>query len=225
MEYKLIGTTIPAVEITFDQRGESVYTESGAMCWMSNDVNMESNAKGGVSRSLGRMFSGESIFMVSFTSKAAGDYVAFSSSYTGDIIPLKLNGNKLICQKDAFLCAESSVTLKTLFRKKLGAGVFGGEGFILQELSGTGQAFLEINGNMIKKKLGAGEVIKVDTGNVVAFESSVNYDIESVKGVKNILLGGEGLFLTKLTGPGTIYLQSSNFADMVSKISTAIPSK
>lgn len=225
MNYKLVGNTMPAVEITFDHSNEAMYTESGSMCWMSNGVKMDTNMKGGFGKSLGRMFSGESLFMATYTSSNSDDYVAFASSFTGDIVPVELNGNKLTCQKNAFLCAEQSVELKTTFTKKLGAGFFGGEGFILQELSGNGMAFLEISGNVIEKDLKAGEVLRVDTGNVVAFDSEVSYDIETVKGFKNILMGGEGLFLTKLVGPGKVYLQSSNVNDLVNLIASRIPSK
>ena len=225
MRYKLVGDTMPAVEITFDHSNEGMYTESGSMCWMSEGVSMDTNMKGGFGKSLGRMFSGESLFMATYTASYADDYVAFASSYTGDIIPIKMNGNRLICQKNAFLCAEQTVDLKTTFTKKMGAGFFGGEGFILQELSGEGMAFLEISGNMIEKNLESGEVLKVDTGNVVAFDANVSYDIETVKGFKNVLMGGEGLFLTKLVGPGKVYLQSSNVNDLVNLIASRIPSK
>ena len=225
MKYKLVGNTMPAVEITFERSGESMFTESGSMCWMSEGVSMDTNMRGGFGKSLGRMFGGESLFMATYTATYEGDYVAFASSFAGEIIPVTVNGNRLICQKNAFLCAENSVELNTTFTKKLGAGFFAGEGFILQELSGRGTAFLEVAGNLIEKDLEPGEVLKVDTGNVVAFDSTVDYDIETVKGFKNVLMGGEGLFLTRLQGPGKVYLQSSNISDLVNMIASRIPSK
>lgn len=224
MQYQIIGDTVPAVECTLDA-GESMFTQSGGMIWQTEGIKMTTNARGGIGRSIGRMFAGESFFMVNYTASVNGAVVAFGSTVAGSVIGVDVSKNELIVQKGAFLCAEQTVDLKATFTKKFTAGLFGGEGFILQKLSGRGMAFLEIDGDKIERTLMAGEVIKVDTGNVVAFESTVNYDIETVSGLGNIFFGGEGLFLTKLTGPGKIILQTQNFSDFTSKIASRIPHK
>lgn len=226
MEYKVLGDTMPAVEVVFDAAGESMYTQSGGMAWMTEGVLMDSNMRGGLGKSIGRMFSGESLFMATYKAERPGASIAFASTVAGEILPVNLSqAQGLICQKGAFLCAEETVTLSVAFSKKLSAGFFGGEGFILQDISGSGMVFLEIDGNKIEKELAPGEVIKVDTGNVVAFEKSVKYEVETVKGLKNIFLGGEGLFLTKLTGPGKVILQTQNFNEFAGRIARLIPSK
>ena len=226
MKYQILGSTMPAVQIMFDAPGESMYSQSGGMAWMSDGVAMESNMKGGFGKSLGRMFSGESLFMATYTAQAPGTHVAFASTVAGEILPVDVGANGgLICQKGAFLCAQPSVNLNITFSKKFSAGLFGGEGFILQDLSGQGVAFLEIDGDKVERILAPGEVLKVDTGNVVAFERSVSYEIETVKGLGNILFGGEGLFLTKLTGPGRVILQTQNFNEFAGRIARMIPSK
>ena len=224
MEHKIIGKTVPAVEFTLN-KGESLYTQSGAMAWMTTDMSLETNTKGGVMKGLGRVFSGESLFMNTYTATKDNQKVAFAATVPGAILDLKLTKDHpgLIVQKGSFLCAEPTIELKVAFRKKLGAGLFGGEGFILEDISGTGNVFLEVDGDQIVKELQPGEVIKVDTGNVVAFEKTVNYEIERVHGVKNILFGGEGLFLTKLTGPGKIILQTQNFGDFAGRIIRLMP--
>ena len=224
MQYKIIGDTMPAVEITFDRKGEKMYTQSGAMAWMTDGVSMDSNMKNGFMKSVGRMFAGESLFMVNYTAEKADTMVSFASTVPGEILAVNVGEtNGMICQKGAFLCAEESVNLSVEFTKKLSAGLFGGEGFILQNISGTGMLFLEANGNLVEKVLAPGEVLKVDTGNVVAFDKSVSYEIETVKGIKNIFFGGEGLFLTKLVGPGKVILQTQNFFDFAGKIIALVP--
>lgn len=226
MRYQIIGDTMPAVEVTFDQAGESMYTQSGGMSWMSDGITMDSNMRGGLGKSLGRMFSGESIFMATYKADRPGASIAFASTVAGEVLPVDIGASGgLIAQKGAFLCAESSVELSVAFTKKLSAGLFGGEGFILQDIHGSGTAFLEIDGNKVEKVLAPGEVLKVDTGNVVAFDKSVNYEIETVKGLKNIFFGGEGLFLTKLTGPGRVILQTQNFNEFAGRIISMIPPK
>lgn len=226
MRYQIIGDTMPAVEVTFDQAGESMYTQSGGMSWMSEGIAMDSNMRGGLGKSLGRMFSGESIFTATYRAERPGASIAFASTVAGEVLPVDIGAcGGLIAQKGAFLCAQDSVELSVAFTKKLSAGLFGGEGFILQDIHGTGMAFLEIDGNMVEKVLAPGEVLKVDTGNVVAFEKTVNYEIETVKGLKNIFFGGEGLFLTKLTGPGRVILQTQNFNEFAGRIISMIPSK
>ena len=186
---------------------------------MSEGVAMDSNMKGGLGKSIGRMFSGESLFMATYKAEKPGAMIAFASTVAGEVLPVDVGATGgMICQKGAFLCAQESVTLSVALTKKLSAGLFGGEGFILQDISGTGLVFLEIDGNKVEKNLAPGEVIKVDTGNVVAFEKSVKYEIETVKGLKNIFFGGEGLFLTKLTGPGRVILQTQNFNEFAGRI-------
>ena len=226
MEYKVIGQTVPVVEVKLN-KGESMYTQSGGMAYQTEGIKMNTNARGGVMKSLGRMFSGESIFMANYTAETDGAMVAFGATVPGAVVPVDLRNlpGGLIMQKGAFLCAEQSVETSIAFTKKFSAGFFGGEGFILQKAKGNGMVFLEVDGDVIEKELAPGEVLKVDTGNVVAFDSNVSYEIETVKGLGNIFLGGEGLFLTKLTGPGKIILQSQNFNDFAGRIATRIPSK
>lgn len=226
MKYRIIGNTMPAVEIKFDSAGESIFTQSGGMTWMSEGIHMSTNTRGGLMKGIGRMFAGESLFMATYTADRPDTEIAFASTVAGQILPINagLNGG-LICQKGAFLCAQESVNLNITFSKKISSGLFGGEGFILQDIGGQGMAFLEIDGDMIEKQLAPGEVLKVDTGNVVAFEKSVNYEIEMVKGFSNIIFGGEGLFLTKLTGPGKIILQTQNLAEFAGRIARFIPTK
>ncbi len=217
---------MPAVEVVFDAPGESMYTQSGGMAWMSDGISMDSNMRGGLGKSIGRMFSGESLFMATYKAERPGAMVAFASTVAGEVLPIDVGQNGgMICQKGAFLCAQETVNLNVTFTKKFSAGLFGGEGFILQDISGTGMVFLEIDGNKVVKDLAPGEVLKVDTGNVVAFERSVAYEIETVKGLKNIFLGGEGLFLTKLTGPGRVILQTQNFNEFAGRIIRMVPSR
>ena len=226
MKYEILGKTVPTVEVTLN-KGEEMYTQSGGMAWQTEGINMSTNARGGVMKSLGRMFSGESIFMSSYTADVDNAKIGFAATVPGEIIPINVSElpNGIILQKGAFLCAEANVDLKVEFTKKFSAGFFGGEGFIIQRASGKGMLFLEVDGDPIIKELAPGEVLKVDTGNVVAFEPTVKYEIETVKGVKNVLLGGEGLFLTKLTGPGKIIIQSQNFGEFAGRIASFIPSR
>lgn len=226
MQYKILGDTMPAVEVTFDAPGESMYTQSGGMAWMTEGISMDSNMRGGLGKSLGRMFAGESLFMATYKAERAGTTIAFASTVAGEIMPVNIGPNGgLICQKGAFLCAQEGVNLSITFTKRFSAGLFGGEGFILQDISGSGMVFLEVDGNKVIKDLAPGEVLKVDTGNVVAFEKSVSYEIETVKGLKNIFLGGEGLFLTRLVGPGKVILQTQNFNEFAGRIIRMVPSK
>ena len=224
MEYKIIGQIVPVVEITLNQN-ESIYTQTNAMAYQTNNIEMTTNARGGVIKSLGRMLVGESIFMVNYTSNGNNEVIAFASTVPGTIVPIDLSNihDGLIIQKNSFLCAQQSVNTSIIFTKRLGAGFFGGEGFILQKAEGNGILFLEVDGDVIEKELQPGEILKVDTGNVVAFENSVSYEIETVKGLGNIILGGEGLFLTKLVGPGKVILQSQNFKEFANKIVPYIP--
>ena len=224
MQYEILGKTVPVVETTL-KRGETMFTQSGGMAWQTEGIKMSTNARGGVMKSLGRMFTGESIFMSSFTAEVDGAKVAFATTVPGDIIILDMNqiSYGMIFQKRAFLCAEDGISLSVKFAKRISAALFGGEGFILQEAKGNGMLFLEVDGDPVVKELAEGEVLKVDTGNVVAFEPTVSYEIETVKGLGNIFLGGEGLFLTKLVGPGKVIIQSQNFGDFAGRIASLIP--
>ena len=222
MQYKLVGNTMPAVEVMFDAPGESMYTQSGGMAWMTEGIKMDTNTKGGLLKGVGRMFAGESLFMATYTAEQAGARIAFA----GEVLPINIGETGgFICQKGAFLCAEPTVDLSVAFTKRFSSGFFGGEGFILQDITGKGMVFLEIDGDKVIKELAPGEVIKVDTGNVVGFEKTITYEIETVKGLKNIFLGGEGLFLTRLVGPGKVILQTQNFNDFAGRIASRIPSK
>ena len=226
MQYKLLGNTMPAVEVMFDAPGESMYTQSGGMAWMTEGIKMDTNTKGGLLKGVGRMFAGESLFMATYTAEQAGARIAFASTVAGEVLPINIGETGgFICQKGAFLCAEPTVDLSVAFTKRFSSGFFGGEGFILQDITGKGMVFLEIDGDKVIKELAPGEVIKVDTGNVVGFEKTVTYEIETVKGLKNIFLGGEGLFLTRLVGPGKVILQTQNFNDFAGRIASRIPSK
>lgn len=224
MKYQVIGDVMPAVEVTFDAPGESMFTQSGGMAWMTEGVEMSTNTKGGLMKGIGRMFAGESLFMATYRAKQAGASIAFASTVAGKVLPVDVGATGgLICQKGAFLCAEDSVNLSVTLTKKFSSGLFGGEGFVLQDLSGQGMAFLEIDGDMVEKVLQPGEVLKVDTGNVVAFDRNVRYEVETVKGLGNIFFGGEGLFLTKLVGPGRVILQTQNVAEFAGRIARFIP--
>lgn len=224
MEYRILGSTMPAVEVKLN-RGEAMYTQSGAMAWSTDGITMDSNMRGGLMKGLGRMFTGESLFMATYRAERDDSVIAFSSTVAGEILPIQMDGGRgLICQKDAFLCAEPGIDLAVTLTKKFSSGLFGGEGFILQTISGNGMVFLEIDGDKVEKELAPGEVLRVDSGNIVAFEPSVSYEIETVKGLKNIFFGGEGLFLTRLTGPGKVILQTQNFNDFAGRIIRMVPS-
>lgn len=222
LDFKIFGGNFPAVSIRLNP-GESIYTQSGGMVWMDGGIVMETNMKGGLMKGLGRMFSGDSLFMATYTSNAPGQEIAVASTFPGTIIDLDMNGNAIIAQKSAFLCAQPNVTLSAHVIRGIGAGLFGGEGFILQRLSGFGKVFLEIDGSLVERTLAPGETMRVDTGNVAAFDESVNYQAEMVKGFKNILFGGEGLFLTTLTGPGRVWLQTMTLPGFAKQIIPFLP--
>ncbi|CUM90453.1 MULTISPECIES: TIGR00266 family protein [Turicibacter] len=223
MKTSIFGNDLPGVSIVLD-KGESVYTQSGGMAWMDNGITMNTNIKGGLMKGIGRMFSGESLFMATYTSSLPNQEIVFASTFPGKIIELDLvPGQDWICQKSSFLVGEPGVNLSVEWTRRVSAGLFGGEGFILQRLSGHGKVFLEVAGSVVKRELKPGEVIKVDTGNVVGFDRQVKYEIETVKGFKNIFFGGEGLFLTKLTGPGTVYLQTLTMQNVASRLLPFIP--
>ncbi|WP_432407292.1 TIGR00266 family protein [Wukongibacter sp. M2B1] len=223
MKYEIKGETLPVVIMKLD-RGESIFTESGGMGWMSEDIEMSTNMEGGLFGGIARKLSGESLFMTTYKSKKDNATIAFPSSLPGKILPMELgSGQSVICQKKTFLCAERNVKLEMHFRKKIGAGIFGGEGFILQRITGPGLAFMEIDGEVVEYDLAPGEVMKVDTGHVAMFEPTVEFDIEMVKGFKNMFFGGEGLFLAKLRGPGRIWLQTMPIMNLAREIIPFVP--
>lgn len=223
MDYEIRGNVMQTVDMWLEE-GEAVYTESGGMAWMSSNMEMETSGKGGVLKSLGRMFSRESFFMTTYRCTEGQGLITFASELPGTILPFQLEeGQEIICQKDAFMCAEDGVDLSVHLRKKLGAGFFAGEGFIMQKVTGPGLAFLEINGELTEYELEEGQMLKVDPGHIGALEPSVDVDISRVKGVKNMLFGGEGLFLATVTGPGKAWLQSMPLSNLANKIGSALP--
>ncbi|MBU0510857.1 MAG: TIGR00266 family protein [Chloroflexi bacterium] len=225
MEYKIYGTVMQTLDVHLKQ-GESIYTESGGMAWMRGNIAMETSTKGGIMSGLGRALSGESLFMTTYTCQSPNGLVVFTPEFPGKVLDINLAaGQSLICQKDAFMCAQDSVKLEMHFRKKLGAGLFGGEGFILQKITGPGVAFVEIPGEVREYTLEAGAVMKVDPGHIAMFEPGVTYDITRVKGLKNILFSGEGLFLASLKGPGKIWLQSLPLSNLAAKLARYMPVK
>ena len=224
MKYQILGNTMPAVQIQFDVPGESMFTQSGGMAWMSDGISMTSNMKGGLGKSIGRMFSGESLFMATYTAQVPGAYIAFASTVAGEVLPVDVGAcGGLICQKGAFLCAQAGVELNITFSKRFSAGLFGGEGFIMQRVSGQGTAFLEIDGHVKEYELAAGQSMLIDTGYLAAMEGSCTMDITTVKGLKNKFLGGEGFFNTVVTGPGRIWLQSMPVTQLAGAIRPYIP--
>lgn len=224
MKYEIIGNVVPAIEMELN-KGETVFTQSGGMVWEDEGIEMKTNAKGGVMQGLGRMFAGESLFMANYTATQDGAKIAFASTMPGKIIAYDIGeGNDgIIAQKGAFLCAEEGVNVKATLTKNIGAGFFGGEGFILQDIHGKGKAFLEVDGDAVIRDLKPGETIKISTGNVVAFDKTCQYEIATVKGLGNIFFGGEGLFLTKIVGPGRVILQTQDYKEFASRVLSLAP--
>jgi len=237
IDYKIIGNEMQAVEIELDPQ-ESVIAESGAMMSMKNDIEMstifgdgskQEQNKGIFGKMIGagkRLLTGESLFMTIFTHQGTEkSHITFAAPYPGKIIPIDLTKfqGKFICQKDAFLCAAKGVSVGIALQKKLGTGFFGGEGFIMQKLEGDGKAFIHAGGTVIEHKLKQDEILKVDTGCLVGMTKDINYEIEFVGGIKNTVFGGEGLFFVKLTGPGTVYLQTLPFSRLASRIYQHMP--
>ena len=207
LNYTIEGGNLPVV-ICYPEAGQTLCTEGGAMSWMSPNMKMETNA-GGFKKAFGRIFSGESIFLNEYTPMGGRGMIAFASTFPGSIMAMEIRpGNGIIVQKSSFLAMEKGMDLSVYFQKKIGAGLFGGEGFIMQKITGNGMAFLEIDGHCKEYTLGAGDSIIVDTGYLAAMSESCTMDIETVKGAKNIFFGGEGIFHTRITGPGKVYLQS-----------------
>ena len=219
IDYKIVGDDMQAVVVALDP-GETVQAEAGAMMFMENGIEMNTDMQGGVVGGIKRMIGGESFFLATFTNSGREKrHVAFAAPYPGKILSLNLaETGAMICQRDAYLCSAYGIEISMAFTRRLGAGFFGGEGFILQKLSGDGYAFIHAGGTLIKHKLDTEESLKVDTGCLVAFQESVTYDIKMVSGIKTALFGGEGLFYAHLTGPGEVYLQTLPFSRLADRV-------
>jgi uncharacterized protein (TIGR00266 family) len=234
VDYEVFGNEMQFVEVELDP-GESVVAEAGGMMYMNDGIQMETifgdgRSSGGLMDSLlgagKRVLTGESLFMTIFNNQGSGKQrVAFAAPHPGKIIPVNLvdMGGKLICQKDAFLCAAKGVSIGIEFQKKIGVGLFGGEGFIMQKLEGDGMAFLHAGGTIVERELGPGQSLRVDTGCIVALQSTIRYDVQFVGGVKSAFFGGEGFFFAQLTGPGKVWLQSLPFSRLAGRIHEAAP--
>lgn len=205
--------------------GGTIFSDAGAMSWMTRSIQMNTHAQGGIGGMFKRAFSGATVFIVDFTAQGGPGQVAFSADFPGKVLPFELDaGSTVIMHKHAFLCAEKSVTLDVFFTRKLGAGLFGGEGFVLQKLTGPGAVFAELDGDAIEYTLKPGEVVRVEPGHVAMFESSVSFDVEMIQGFANVLMGGEGLFLATLKGPGRIWLHSLTPSKVAHRIAAYLPS-
>ena len=223
LKYEIEGGNLPVV-ICYPEAGQSLCTQRGSMSWMSPNMNMETTTGGGFRKAFGRIFSGESLFLNEYTPREGRGMIAFASSFPGSIIPFHLTpGNGIIIQKSGFLAMEKGLDLSVYFQKKLGSGFFGGEGFIMQRITGTGVAFVEIDGHCKEYTLGVGQSIVVDTGYLAAMSESCTMDVQAVRGAKNVLFGGEGLFNTVITGPGKVYLQSMPISGTARALAPYLP--
>jgi len=221
--YKVLGTIMQTVVVHL-RAGQTVYTETGALSWMQEGIRMDTNMRGGLGGILGRVFTGESLFVANFTAERDNAMIAFSAEFPGKIIPLNLaQGQSIIAQRDSFLVAEKSVNMAVQFQRRFGA-FFGGEGLLMQRFDGPGTVFVALDGEVVEYTLGPGERLKVDTGHVALFEPSVEFSVELVKGFKNILFGGEGLLFATLTGPGRVWLQSMPMSKLAGAIAQYLPS-
>ena len=222
MEYEIKGGAFPIV-IKKKKKGETMKNETGAMAFMTSDMKMETSTGGGLLKGLGRALAGDTLFLNFFTAQSDNEQIGFSACTPGKIMSIKLDGsNTIIGQKNAFLAAEDSVDVDIFFKKKLGAGLFGGEGFVLQKFSGNGMLFIEIDGEVIEKELQPGEKLLLDPGHIAAMDESIDFDIERVKGAKNILFG-EGLFFAKLTGPGKVWIQTMPISKLAAALIPFLP--
>ena len=218
MEYEIKGGSFPIVECTL-KKGESMITQSGSMCWMDPTITMETSSNGGIGKVVGRLFTKEKLFQNVYTSQKDGSKIAFGTCVPGSIMAVKLTGGQsIICQKSAFLASYGNIELSTFFNKKIGVGLFGGEGFIMQKITGKGIVFLEIDGASFEVELAKGEKKVLNTGYLVSMDETCSIDIESVGGLKNIFLGGQGIFNTTVTGPGKIVMQTMPISKLASSI-------
>ena len=223
MRYQIQGDNMPIVVCALED-GESVVCEAGAMSWMSPNMQMETKAKGGVGGFFGRALSGESGFQNVYTARGGGGLIAFTSSYVGNILAVEITPDKpIIIQKRAFLASTPDVNMEVFFQKKIGTALFGGEGFIMQKLSGSGIVFLELDGSVINYNLKAGEQMLISTGHLAMMDATVSMDVQQIKGTKNILFGGESLFNTVVTGPGVVTVQSMPLSNLIGEIASKLP--
>lgn len=223
MKYEIKGENLPYL-IYHLNKGESIVCESGSMSWMSSNVTMETSSNGGIKKVFSRMFSGEDLFQNIYTAQKDNELIGFASSFPGAILPIEVGeGREVICQKSAFLAGTKGLDLSIHFRKKFGVGLFGGEGFIMQKISGTGTAFIEIDGSAQEYYLKEDEKMIVSTGHLVMMDTTCSIDIETVKGLKNVFFGGQGLFNTTITGPGRIVLQSMPISKTANALLEFIP--
>lgn len=223
LKYEIEGDSLPVV-ICYPEAGQTLCTQSGAMSWMSPNMQMQTNSGGGIKKMLGRLFSGDSIFLNEYTPAGGSGMIAFAASFPGSIIPYEVTpGNGIIVQKSGFLAMEKGLELSVYLQRSLGSGFFGGEGFIMQKITGNGLAFIEIDGYCKEYTLQAGESIIVDTGYLAAMSETCQMDIQSVKGAKNIFFGGEGLFHTRITGPGKVYIQSMPIINTAQRLIPYLP--
>lgn len=223
MKYEIKGGNFPVL-ICELEANETMITEGGGMSWMSPNMKMETTSNGGLGKVIGRMLTKEKLFQNRYTALGSNGMIAFASSFPGEIVPLELSaGKEYICQKSAFMASTPGVELSVYLQKKFGAGLFGGEGFVMQKLTGNGLAFIEIDGSAIKYNLEAGQKLVVDTGHVVMMDGSCKLEVETVKGAKNILFGGEGLFNTVVTGPGEVIIQTMPIYSLAQAIMPYMP--
>lgn len=223
MRYEILGETLPVV-ICHLEAGEKMINEGGSMAWMTPNMLMETTSNGGVGKVLGRMFSGEKLFQNVYTAQGGPGMIAFASSFPGSVRAFSIEpGKDMIFQKSAFLAGESGVDLSIFFNKKIGSGLFGGEGFIMQRASGYGTVFAEFDGHVVEYDLMPGQQMVVDTGHIAAMEATCSMEIKSVPGVKNMLFGGEGIFNTVITGPGRIWLQTMPISNVAGAIIPYLP--
>lgn len=224
MRYEIKGDTLPVV-VCYLENGEQMITERGSMSWMSPNMKMETTTNGGIGKAFGRMFSGEAMFQNRYTAQGGNGMIAFASSFPGQIVAREIGpGRELIVQKSGFLASEAGVDLSVFFQKKLGAGLFGGEGFIMQRLSGQGIAFLEFDGHVVEYELRLGQQIVIDTGYLAAMDTTCSMEIQTVPGLKNMVFGGEGVFNTIVSGPGHVWLQTMPISNVAGEIARFIPS-
>lgn len=223
MKYEIKGGSFPIVECTLD-KGQAMITQSGSMCWMDSNITMDTSSNGGLGKVVGRLFTREKLFQNIYTANDDGAKIVFGTCVPGSIMAVELkNGESIVCQKSSFLASYGNVELSTFFNKKVGVGFFGGEGFIMQKISGDGIVFLEVDGSSVEFELKAGEKKILSTGYLVSMDETCSIDVQTVKGVKNIFLGGEGIFNTVITGPGKVIVQTMPLARLAGSIIPFLP--
>jgi uncharacterized protein (TIGR00266 family) len=223
MQHKILGNILQTLEITLDP-GDQIFSQTHQMAWMTDDIDMDTNTGGGFIKGIMRAMTGASLFITQFRSSMGSGTVAFCPRFPGTIIPVQLQaGEALICRKETFLCAESTVNLEVYFRQQIGGGLFGGEGFLLQKVTGPGWVFLDLSGEVVEKNLAPGESLRVHVGHVGVQEPSVDFTISVMRGFKNVLFGGDGLFLANLRGPGKVLLQSMPVVNLAEEIFRHMP--